>query len=63
MKYKIGDIVVLKTDSEQKVRIVTGVLIRKDCNLYYLTNCTEETLHYDFEISTEVNEIFKLMNQ
>lgn len=62
MKYNIGDIVFLKTDTEQKVRMITGILIRLNSNLYYLTNCTEETLHYDFEISSEINEIFKLIN-
>jgi hypothetical protein len=63
MKYNIGDIVILKTDPEQKVRLVTGILIRINSNLYYLSHSTDETLHYEFEISKEVNEIFKLMNQ
>ena len=35
MKYNIGDIVILKTDPEQKVRLVTGILIRINSNLYY----------------------------
>lgn len=62
MKYKVGEIVYLKTDEEQKIRMVTGVLIRNNCYIYYLTNCTQETTHYDFEISSNVNELIKLIN-
>ena len=62
MKYQIGEIVFLKTDTEQYIRIVTGILIRQNATLYYLSQSTGETLHYDFEISSEVNEIFKLIN-
>lgn len=60
MKYKIGDICFLKTDTEQKLRIVSGILIRENSTLYYICNCTQETLHYEFEISEEINEILKL---
>ena len=59
MKYKIGDICFLKTDTEQSIRIVSGILIRQNCTLYYLCCSTQETLHYDFEISEEMNEILK----
>lgn len=62
MRYNIGDIVYLKTDTEQKVRIVTGILIRANIYIYYLSSCTEESSHYDIEISSEVNEVFKLIN-
>ena len=60
MKYNIGDIVYLKTDQEQKIRMITGILMRLNANLYYLSNCADETLHYEIEISKEINEIFKL---
>lgn len=62
MKYSIGDIVYLKTDIDQRVRIVTGVLIRANTYIYYLSSCTEETSHYDIEMSSEINEVFKLIN-
>jgi hypothetical protein len=61
-KFKIGDIVFLKTDSEQLPRIVTGILLRNECYIYYLSNTITETTHYDFEISIEVNELVKMFN-
>jgi hypothetical protein len=62
MKYKIGDICFLKTDVEQRLRIITGILIRQNCNLYYLSYCTEESLHYEFEFTEQMNELSKLFN-
>ena len=61
-KFKIGDIVYLKTDTEQKPRIVTGILIRNDYVKYYITQCDVETSHSDFEMSIEINEIVKMFN-
>ena len=62
-KYNIGDIVFLKTDSEQLPRIVTGILLRNEnYGYYYLSNAITETTHYDFEISIEVNELVKMFN-
>jgi hypothetical protein len=62
IKYKIGQIVFLKTDAEQLCRMVTGILIRDNYCVYYLTNCTFETSHYEMEISEEINEIIKLIS-
>ena len=62
MKYKIGDVCFLKTDREQLIRIITGILIRQNCNLYYLSYCTEETLDYEFEFTEQMNELSKLFN-
>ena len=62
IKYNIGDIVFLKTDSEQLPRIVTGILLRNENYIYYLSNTITETTHYDFEISIEVNELVKMFN-
>lgn len=54
--YEFGQEVYLKTDTEQKVRIVTGMLIRPNgCISYELSCGTETRWHYDFEISTEKN--------
>lgn len=61
MNYKLGDIVFLKTDAEQKIRMVTGILQRPNHLLYYLTNETDETTHFEIEISKELNQIMKLM--
>ena len=62
IKYNIGQIVFLKTDSEQLCRMVTGIVIRDNYCLYYLTNCTIETAHYEIEISAEINEIIKFIS-
>jgi len=58
--FDIGDIVFLKTDSEQLPRIITGILMRPNNLLYYLSNGTNETQHYEIEISKEENETIKL---
>lgn len=61
IRFKIGEIVYLKTDSYQLPRIVTGILMRPYGFIYYLSNNTNETNHYEIEISKEVNEIIKLL--
>jgi hypothetical protein len=58
--FDIGDIVFLKTDAEQLPRVITGILMRPNGFLYYLSNSTNETSHYEIEISKEVNETIKL---
>lgn len=50
-EYNIGDSVYLKTDNDQNERIVSGVLIRKTHILYYLVCGTNESAHYDFELT------------
>ena len=60
--FEIGQIVYLKTDLQQLPRMITGILNRSNYKLYYLSQSTSETLHYDFEISVEVNEIIKMLN-
>lgn len=54
-KFNIEDIVFLITDIDQKPRIVTGLIIRKNSIIYYLTCGTDETSHYDYEIVKEKN--------
>ena len=61
-KYNIGDIVFLKTDNQQIPRIVTGILIRPNGYLFYPSKCESETLHYEIEISMEVNQLIKMFN-
>jgi len=58
MCYRIGDEVYLITDQEQKVRLITGILQRKTGIVYYLSQGTDETNHYDFEISKEKTHRF-----
>lgn len=53
-KYNYEQQVYLKTDVDQKLRIVTGLLIRPNGLISYELSCgTECRWHYDFEISTE----------
>lgn len=52
--FEIGNIVYLKTDSDQKQRIVTAIIVRHGgCYSYELSCGTEAKWHYEFEISTE----------
>ena len=53
-KFNINQIVYLKTDMEQFHRIVTGITIRPNDTLVYAISCgSEESTHYEFEISEE----------
>lgn len=52
----MGRIVYLRTDEEQKQRIVTGYIIRPGSALLYMLTCgTTETNHYAIEISSKKN--------
>ena len=54
-KYNIGDVVFLLTDIDQVKRIITGIIIRPNSILYYVSCGSAETLHYDLEIILERN--------
>lgn len=60
--FNIGDIVYLKTDTEQCARIVTAYLTRKGTITYCLALGINESWHYDIEISTEKDIVLKLNN-
>lgn len=60
-RFKIGEIVYLKTDFEQLPRMVTGILMRPYGLIYHLSNNTIETTHYQIEISKDVDEMIKLL--
>lgn len=52
-KFNIAETVYLKTDQEQKPRLVTGLTVRQS-EISYALSCGEsETHHYDFEITIE----------
>ena len=61
-KYEIGDIVYLKTDVEQKERMVTGIYVRKYSMTYGLSCGTEETYHFDYEITTNIDVLKRTNN-
>ena len=58
-KFNIGQIVYLKTDPEQRERLVTAIVIRGYGILYSVSFETDESTHYDFEIASE-KDITKL---
>lgn len=60
----IGDYVYLKTDIEQYKRIVTGYTVRDSSEkvVYLLSLGTEETSHYECEISKEQDVVLKTTN-
>ena len=49
--FEIGEIAFLRTDIDQRERLVTGVLIRPGGVMYELSYGSENSYHYDFEIS------------
>lgn len=55
--FEIGDKVFLITDPDQRVRIITGFVVRKH-EVLILMRCGEyETEHSEYEISTDKNVI------
>ena len=57
-EYDFGDIVFLKTDPDQRERIVVGWTERPGVILYDLACGTDYSTHYEFEI-TEKQDILK----
>lgn len=60
-KYNIGDIVFIITDKEQVPKQITGILQRPSGYVYYLSNNTNETTHYDIEFSRDINILTQLL--
>lgn len=54
---KIGDLVYIKTDPEQRERMVTGITIRQNSIQYALSYGTTESWHYPIELSKDKNII------
>jgi hypothetical protein len=62
-KFNIGQEVYLKTDTDQRLRIVTAIIVRPDsCYSYELTCGTDSRWHYDFEITAEKNVLITTTN-
>lgn len=54
-KFSIGDTVYLKTDTDQKPRLVIAFFVSKQ-EIKYLISCGKEDKYfYDIEISEEIN--------
>jgi hypothetical protein len=50
---KVGDMVYVKTDVEQKPRMVTGFVVRQGYHLVIASMCGEEIHVFDFELTNE----------
>ena len=51
--FNLGDLVFLKTDSDQKQRMVTRINVTP-AGIYYVLNCgVEESSHYSLEITAD----------
>jgi hypothetical protein len=51
-EYNIEDVVYLKTDPDQRMRIVTAIKLTRNGSLTYeLSHTTYTSWHYDFEFS------------
>jgi hypothetical protein len=54
-EYEIGDIVYLKTDTEQNQRLVFSFIVYKNDIIYRLAFGTINSDHYGFELSPTKN--------
>lgn len=52
-KFEIGDLVYIKTDIDQRARLVTGITLRICGMVYELSLSENVSNHFDFEISSE----------
>ena len=57
--FELGQIVYLVTDCDQRRRVVTQIKITPTGILYNLSCGTQNSDHYECEISTEVNVLAK----
>lgn len=63
LEFMIQQVVYLKTDKEQKPRLVTGIQLRPFNSITYgITEGANETWHYGFEISDERDIIMATSN-
>ena len=60
--FKVGDVVYLKTDEDQKKRILTGLCIRMTGVTYELSQGIATSWHYGFEISSTADIKIKTEN-
>lgn len=55
LEFDVGDVVYLKTDEDQKPRIVAEICIKKTGIVYNLCQGTVTSWHYDFEMSVNID--------
>lgn len=59
-KYGLGELVYLVTDEEQKRRMITGVKFNLNGIVYTLQHGTNESYHYEPEISRDEDILQRL---
>lgn len=60
-KFEIGDFVYLRSDPEQRQRLVVQIAVGGSGNIRYCVSLgTVETWHYDMEMTTEKDEVKSL---
>jgi hypothetical protein len=61
-RYNYGEELYLKSDIEQRMRVVSG-FIHRPGNIMYLLMCgQDESAHYDFELSEDRNIVMVTSN-
>lgn len=58
-KFEIGQTVYLATDPEQVKRVVYAFLVYRNEVLYKIAAGVQNSDHYDFELSTEPDQVLK----
>lgn len=59
--FEIGETVYIKTDNEQKPRVITGLIIRPAGHIVYYCGCgVDESCHYAIELSKDENILTKI---
>ena len=59
-KYDIGETVYLKTDTDQKQRMIRQITVKRNGLEYNLVCGSDESWHEDFEFTTE-KDVLKLI--
>ena len=63
IKFEIGSVVYLTTDTEQRVRIICSVRVYGDGDVTYEVACgTMKSEHFWFELSTDKDYILSTTN-
>jgi len=57
--FDLGQIVYLKTDDDQKARMIIGIQVRPTGLLYIAQLGTVETYHYEIELSGQIDILKK----
>lgn len=61
-KFSLTQIVYIKTDIEQKSRLVTSISFKGSGAIVYGLGCgTEDSEHYDFELTDEIDILKKTL--